>query len=172
MEGPSSPPSFPWELVDKSLHVHLSDNQLKKRQAAENEFARFGWNRADDAEWLLHAESGWLCNPFERVLFHAASNMLLPVGRCNFSGKELEKGYKQGKQDAHERADNSSNQDLSDANSPGRQTEKLQGEDAEEANEGIEAHGSDSDEESDFMLDLEDVLVAGTAQKQASRSSL
>ncbi|KAL8435688.1 hypothetical protein ACSSS7_002291 [Eimeria intestinalis] len=70
----NSPPFFPWKLVIKA-----GDADTRELSSSENDqqLERLGWSRADDGEWLAHLASGWLCNPSEKVFFHAEKNVLI-----------------------------------------------------------------------------------------------
>ncbi|CDI82290.1 protein phosphatase 2C, putative [Eimeria acervulina] len=140
--GDVSPPSFPWEKMEEGAESSL-------KHAAELE--RLGWSHVDGGEWIAHTESGWLCNPSEKVYFHAERNILLPAqpqaaAAEGTVGSETFPVEHQQHVEGPQGGDNSG------------------GEEGEEVGDDIQ-----SDDDSDFMLDLEDDLDAATAQKKLCR---
>lgn len=137
--GDVSPPSFPWEKMEEGAESSL-------KHAAELEL--LGWSHVDGGEWIAHTESGWLCNPSEKVYFHAERNILLPA-QPQAAAAEGTVGSKTFLVEHQQHVEGPQGGDNSG------------GEEGEGVGDGIQ-----SDDDSDFMLDLEDDLDAATAQKK------
>ena len=138
--GDASPPFFPWEKMEEGA-------ESSRKHAAELE--RLGWSHADGGEWLVHTESGWLCNPTEKVFFHAERNILLPA------------------QPQAAAAEGTVGSETFPVEHQQHVVGPRGGDNSEEEEEGEEMGGDlQSDDDSDFMLDLEDDLDAATAQKK------
>ncbi|KAL8452973.1 hypothetical protein Emag_002059 [Eimeria magna] len=149
MDAPgASPPIFPWELV---IRASEADTHKPFSSEQNQELERLGWSRADDGEWLAHLASGWLCNPSEKVFFHAEKNLLVAAAI-----PDLLKG------DGGEAAAGAASSGVCQRGPDGPDSldPLVQGYDEDNLPE--------SDEESELMLDLEDDLDAATFQKKAS----
>lgn len=136
------PPSFPWELVDGANGCSSPDSH--------EVLERLGWSRADDGEWLAHV-SGWLCNPRERVFFHAEKSLLVPASLEHAAQVSAEAGVVETSQTAQGQ--------MAEGGAGGHDPSSAE----------YELESAESDDDSDLMLDLEDDLEAATAQKKASR---
>lgn len=141
-----SPPFFPWELVVGTSDHGTPEQQCKQRQELEG----LGWTGADEGDWLAHAASGWLCNPMERIFYHAERNLLVPANVAE-SAREVTEGVK-----------------AAAISGEPQETESPDG--LETLSHQYEDDLAESDDESDLMLDLEDELEAATVQKKASRN--
>lgn len=149
MESESAlPPFFPWGEAG-------GGGETLRKQTAELE--RLGWSQADGEEWFAHTASGWLCNPSEKVYFHAERNILLPVQQQQTAAAEITVA---GEPDPADHEDQTGGAPQDDGMFQEDQIEK-----SEE-----EAEGDVADDESDFMLDLEEDLDAATAQKKVNNS--
>ncbi|KAL8431933.1 hypothetical protein Efla_002770 [Eimeria flavescens] len=143
-----SPPFFPWGLLTGS-----TSSSRQKQQTADYQQAleKLGWAPADEGEWVAHVASGWLCNPIERVFFHAERNILLPAADSAAGAAAAA--------DTREAASSSDETPPAAADAGGLDP-LVQG------YEDVNSAQSDG-ESSDLMLDLEDDLEAATAQKKA-----
>ncbi|KAL8271611.1 hypothetical protein Esti_004467 [Eimeria stiedai] len=148
MDAPeASPPFFPWKLVIKAGDA---DTREPPSSEQDQELERLGWSLADDGEWLAHLASGWLCNPSEKVFFHAEKSLLVAADISDFL-----------KEDAAEAAAGA-------ASSRGSQPGAEGPDSLDPLVEGCnEDDLPESDEESEIVLDLEDDLDAATFQKKA-----
>ncbi|CDJ36228.1 protein phosphatase 2C, putative [Eimeria mitis] len=143
-----SPPFFPWEKAEGGA---------EKLRTATAELERLGWTPADGGEWFAHTASGWLCNPSEKVYFHSERNILLPA-QPQAAATEVAAASEALTVDAH--------QERAECSQGNNSTGEIE-EEEEEEEEGEEGD-LQSDDDSDFMLDLEDDLDAATAQKKGS----
>ncbi|XP_026193565.1 protein phosphatase 1F [Cyclospora cayetanensis] len=175
-DASSLPPVCPLSLVRASQGQEKDSPHTAAGAADEEELHASGWAHVEEgSDWLVHGASGWLCNPAEKVFFHAEKHLLVPAELADAS-----------ESDAAERAGGGSAQaavllrptvgatDASPEVSGGRcsgDSEEDAGislEELQELEEEEEGEPRESDEDSDLMLDLEDDLDAGTAQTKGT----
>ncbi|OEH76067.1 protein phosphatase [Cyclospora cayetanensis] len=79
-DASSPPPVCPLSLVRASQGQEKDSPHTAAGAADEEELHASGWAHVEEgSDWLVHGASGWLCNPAEKVFFHAEKHLLVPA---------------------------------------------------------------------------------------------